>query len=100
MQIGRRVQDFGFRGGLIESTGGLAVDYYLQNLGTRLSLEAFDYEKDKGANIRFITELQLWNVLYGRISGNDLTRKERSATIQAGLRFNDEDLKGLMGFFF
>lgn len=100
VQIGRRVQDFGFRGGLIESTGGLAVDYYLQNLGTRLSLEAFDYEKDKGANIRFITELQLWNVLYGRISGNDLTRKERSATIQAGLRFNDEDLKGLMGFFF
>ncbi len=100
VQIGRRVQDFGFRGGLIESTGGLAVDYYLQNLGTRLSLEAFDYEKDKGANIRFITELQLWNVLYGRISGNDLTRKERSATIQAGLRFNDVDLKGLMGFFF
>ena len=100
VQIGRRVQDFGFRGGLIESTGGLAVDYYLQNLGTRFSLEAFDYEKDKGANIRFITELQLWNVLYGRISGNDLTRKERSATIQAGLRFNDEDLKGLMGFFF
>ncbi len=100
VQIGRRVQDFGFRGGLIESTGGLAMDYYLQNLGTKFSLEAFDYEKDKGANIRFITELQLWNVLYGRFSGNDLTRKERSATIQAGLRFNDEDLKGLMGFFF
>lgn len=100
VQIGRRIQDFGFRGGLIESTGGLAADYYLQNLGTKFSLEAFDYEKDKGANIRFITELQLWNVLYGRFSGNDLTRKERSATIQAGLRFNDEDLKGLMGFFF
>ncbi len=100
VQIGRRVQDFAFRGGLIESTGGLGLDYYLQNLGTKFSLEAFDYKKDKGANLRFITELQIWNVLYGRASANDIGRKERSATIQAGLRFNDEDLKGLMGFFF
>ncbi len=100
VQIGRRVQDFAFRGGLIESTGGLGLDYYLQNLGTKFSLEAFDYKKDKGANMRFITELQLWNVLYGRASVNDIGRKERSATVQAGLRFNDEDLKGLMGFFF
>lgn len=100
VQIGRRVQDFAFRGGLIESTGGLGLDYYLQNLGTKFSLEAFDYKKDKGANLRFITELQLWNVLYGRASLNDMGRKDRSATVQAGLRFNDEDLKGLMGFFF
>lgn len=100
VQIGRRVQDFGFRGGLIESTGGLGLDYYLQSLGTKFSLEAFDYKKDRGANIRFITELQIWNILYGRASLNDATRKERNATIQAGLRFNDEDLKGLMGFFF
>lgn len=100
VQIGRRVQDFAFRGGLIESTGGLGLDYYLQSLGTKFSLEAFDYKKNKGANLRFITELQIWNVLYGRASVNDMGRKERSATIQAGLRFNDEDLKGLMGFFF
>ena len=100
VQIGRRIQDFGVRGGLIESTGGLGLDYYLQNLGTKFSLEAYDYKKDKGANLRFITELQVWNILYGRASFNDMGRKERNATIQAGLRFNDEDLKGLMGFFF
>lgn len=100
VQIGRRVQDFAFRGGLIESKGGLGMDYYLQNLGTKFSLEAFDYKKDKGANIRFITELQIWNILYGRATLNDAGRKERSGIIQAGLRFNDEDLKGLMGFFF
>lgn len=99
-QIGRRVQDFGFRGGLIESTGGLGIDYYFQNIGTRFSLEAFDYKKDLGANIRFITEAQLWNVFYGRASLNDVARKKRSATVSAGLRFNDEDLKGLIGFFF
>lgn len=100
VQIGRRVQDWGFRGGLIESTGGLAVDYYWQNIGTRFSLEGFDYDKDDGPNIRFITDMQIWNILYGRASANRIGTKDRSATVQAGLRFNDEDLKGLMGFFF
>ncbi len=100
VQVGRRVQDFGFRGGLIESSGGLALDYYLQSMGTKFSLEAFDYKKNTGANVRLMTELQLWNVFYGRASVNDVARKGRSATVQAGLRFNDEDLKGLIGFFF
>lgn len=100
VQVGRRVQDFGIRGGLIESTGGLGIDYYFQEIGTKFSAEAFDYKKHKGANLRLTTEAQLWNVFYGRASVNDLARKERSATVSAGLRFNDEDLKGLMGFFF
>lgn len=100
VQIGRRVQDFAFRGGLIESSGGLGIDYILQDFGTKFSLEAFDYKKDNGANLRFITEMQIWNVLYGRASAQDIGRKGTSATVQAGLRFNDEDLKGLMGFFF
>lgn len=99
VQIGRRVQDFTFRGGLIESTGGFGIDYFLQSLGTKFSLEGFDYAKDRGANLRFITELQIWNILYGRASFNNMNNKDRSATIQAGLRFNDEDLKGLLGFF-
>ena len=100
LQVGRRVQDWGFRGGLIESTGGLAVDYYWQDFGTKFSLEAFDYDKDRGPNIRFITDLQIWNILYGRAAANKIGNKDRNATVQAGLRFNDEDLKGLMGFFF
>lgn len=99
-QIGRRVQDFSFRGGLIESTGGLGVDYHLPLLGSKVSLEAYDYQKKKGANVRVSTETQLYNVFYGKASLNDSFRKDRSATISAGLRFNDEDLKGLLGFFF
>ncbi len=100
IQIGRRMQDFEFRGGLIESAGGLGIDYYFQEIGTKFSLEAFDYKKDKGAHVRFITEAHLWNIFYGRASVNDIASKERSAAVSAGLRFNDEDLKGLMGFFF
>ncbi|MFA6236482.1 MAG: MlaD family protein [Bacteriovorax sp.] len=98
-QIGRRVHDLDFRGGLIESTGGLGVDYRLQPISTKFILDAFDYKKGKGANIRFAAETQLWNVFYGRVSANDSFRSTRSGTVAAGLRFNDEDLKGLIGFF-
>ena len=99
VQIGRRINDWVIRGGLIESTGGFGVDYYIRDLSTKLSLEAFDYRKNKGPNFRFMTEVQLWNVLYGRASIEDFARKERVGIFQAGLRFNDEDLKGIIGFF-
>jgi len=98
-QVGRKVQDWAFRGGLIESNGGLGIDYILQDLNTKFSLEGFDWREGKGPNVRFSAETQLYNVLYGRVSGNDLVRKERNAIISAGLRFNDEDLKGLLGLF-
>jgi phospholipid/cholesterol/gamma-HCH transport system substrate-binding protein len=97
-QVGRRIQDVAFRGGMIESTGGLAMDYHLDKLSTKFSVEAFDYRKDSGANLRISSETQLWNVLYGKASVNDSIHKARSATFSAGLKFNDEDLKGLIGF--
>ena len=98
-QIGRRINDFDFRGGLIESTGGLGVDYRLQAIGTKVSFDAYDYKKDSGPNLRMAIEAQIWNVFYGRASFNDAVRNTRSGTVSGGLRFNDEDLKGLLGFF-
>ena len=98
-QIGRRINDFDFRGGLIDSTGGLGIDYRLQAIGTKVSFDAYDYKKDFGPNLRMAIEAQVWNVFYGRASFNDAARKTRSGTVAGGLRFNDEDLKGLLGFF-
>jgi len=98
-EIGRRINDFDLRGGLIESTGGIGVDYTMQAIGTKVSVDAFDYKKDLGPNVRISAEAQIWNVIYGRASFNDSVRKTRSGTFAAGLRFNDEDLKGLIGFF-
>jgi phospholipid/cholesterol/gamma-HCH transport system substrate-binding protein len=98
-QIGRRINDLDFRGGLIESTGGLGLDYRFQGLGTKVSLDVSDYRKNLGPNLRMAIEAQIWNVFYGRVSYNDAIRSTRSGTIAGGLRFNDEDLKGLLGFF-
>jgi phospholipid/cholesterol/gamma-HCH transport system substrate-binding protein len=99
LQIGRRIQRFGLRAGIIESTGGVGLDYFFPDWGIRTGMELFDYQKDAGPNLRLMTEITLWNVLFARIAGEDLISKDgsQSATISLGLRFNDQDLAALIG---
>lgn len=100
-QIGRRIQRFGLRAGLIESTGGVGLDYFIPDFGIRTGMELFDYQKDAGPNLRLMTEIKLWNVLFARVAGEDLISKDgkQSATISLGLRFSDQDLAALVGIF-
>jgi phospholipid/cholesterol/gamma-HCH transport system substrate-binding protein len=102
VQIGRRIHDFGLRAGLFESSGGVGIDYYLTSWGAKFSFEAFDYSREFGPNLRLLSEIEIWNIFYGRLAFEDLVSKvqQQSMTIGAGLRFTDEDLKGLIGFFF
>jgi phospholipid/cholesterol/gamma-HCH transport system substrate-binding protein len=100
LQLGRQVHNWVFRGGLIESTGGIGADYELTDWGSKFSMEVFDYRDDIGPNLRFSSEHQIYNVLYGRIRVEDLLEdRTRSATFSLGLKFSDEDLRGLLGFF-
>jgi phospholipid/cholesterol/gamma-HCH transport system substrate-binding protein len=99
LQIGRRIQRLGIRAGIIESTGGVGMDYFFPDWGIRTGMELFDYQKDAGPNLRLITEVKIWNVLFARVAGEDLVSKDgnQSATISLGLRFNDQDLAALIG---
>ncbi|WP_127714972.1 MlaD family protein [Halobacteriovorax sp. HLS] len=99
LQIGRKLHNWHVRGGIIESTGGVGVDYDFFNGATRVSFDAYDYRTNLGPNLRLATEVQLWNVFYGKVSGLDLATKNRAGMLSIGLRFNDEDIKGLVGFF-
>lgn len=100
-QIGRRIQRFGLRAGLIESTGGVGVDYFFPDWGIRTGVELFDYQKDAGPNLRLMGEFKIWNVLFARVAGEDLISKDgkQSATVSMGLRFSDQDLAALIGIF-
>lgn len=100
-QIGRRIQRFGLRAGIIESTGGVGLDYYLPDWGIRTGIEMFDYQKEAGPNLRLMTEFKLWNVLFARVAGEDLVSKSKnqSATFSLGLRFSDQDLAAIIGLF-
>lgn len=100
VMLGRKIQNFNLRIGLFESSGGLGVDYNKYSWGSRFSLDVFDYREDIGPNVRFTYRFRLWNVVYGEVMGNDLLDDGRSGIVTAGLQFNDEDLKGLVAFFF
>ncbi len=99
LQIGRRIQRFALRAGIIESTGGVGADYFFPDWGIRTGTEIFDYQKDAGPNVRVFSEIKLWNVLFTRIAGEDLISKDgrQSATFSLGLRFNDQDLAAVLG---
>ena len=100
VQMGRRLQNWTFRGGLIESSGGLVVDYNVANLGSKFSIELFDYRENVGINFRATMDVRLWNVFYGKIMAEDILVSETmNFSFLTGLRFNDEDLNALIGFF-
>ncbi|MCG2831062.1 MAG: MCE family protein, partial [Desulfobacteraceae bacterium] len=52
-QIAKRYYDLGLRGGIFESTGGFAFDYYLLKDRLTLSMEAFDFDSDSNAHLKF-----------------------------------------------
>ena len=99
LQIGRKVNQYGFRIGLIESTGGMGVDYFIPEYGFRTSLEAYDSRSDIGMNVRLSTEMRLWSIVHAKVMADDLARSSEFHvyTISAGLKFSDEDLAALIG---
>jgi phospholipid/cholesterol/gamma-HCH transport system substrate-binding protein len=100
VQIGRKFNDWIFRGGWIESSAGIGVDYEIFGRRWFAGAEVYDYDEDMGGiNTRLYTEFLLWNVLYGRLSTQDF-RKKITGTAMMGLRFNDDDIKSLLGYFF
>jgi len=101
VQFGRKFQSWVFRLGAIESTGGVGVDYFLERFGTKFTFEVFDYQEKIGPNVRFMTEFHFWNVFYGRLAAQDIisNNDRQSFLIAAGLRFTDDDLRTLIGFF-
>ncbi|MCO4752918.1 MAG: MCE family protein [Bacteriovoracaceae bacterium] len=99
VQIGRKIGNWGLRAGLIETTGGIGVDYYIPHYGSTSFMEVFDYQEDAGPNVRLGTELRLWNVFYTKLMAEDVASKsgDQSYVISAGLKFTDDDLSALIG---
>lgn len=98
-QIGRRFQNWVVRAGLIETTGGFGIDYVASRWNMKFTSEVFDYRENIGPNVRMGFETQVWNTVYGRVQFEDVFEETKSTTISAGFKFNDSDIKGIIGFF-
>lgn len=97
-QIAKRYYDLGLRGGIIESTGGVGLDYYLFDDRLILSLEAFDFDPDENPHLKFKADFTPFQYIYVTGGFDDFIslQGKESFFLGAGLRFSDEDLKTLL----
>jgi len=102
-QYGRRYNDFLFRIGVIESTGGVGIDYFMFNDKAKISFEAFDFNAvndvrgDKAhlkllARYRFLKHLDTFIGI-----DNFLNEDATNFFFGLGFDFIDQDFKSILG---
>lgn len=87
--------DLTLKGGLIENTGGLGIDYYFFRRKLKFSIEAFDFSK---VNVRSSVSFALYRGIYLTGGINDALDKGglQSGYLGAGLFLTNDDLKLLL----
>ncbi|MFC1895214.1 MlaD family protein [Thermodesulfobacteriota bacterium] len=97
-QIAKRYYDLGLRGGLFESTGGVALDYYFLDDRLTLSLEAFDFDPDTNAHLKFKADYSPFPYIHLTTGYDDFLSDvgRESFFFGAGISFADEDIKALL----
>jgi len=99
-EIAKRYHDLVLRGGIIQTSGGFGLDYYLFDDAVRVSFEAFDFNaKNNNPYLRVAADYTFLEHLFVTVGYDDFISKHGDASffIGAGFRFLDEDLKALLG---
>ncbi len=97
-QIAKRYYDLVLRGGIFESEGGVGADYYTLEDRLVFSMEAFDFDADENAHLKFRADYTPFQYLYLTAGFDDFVSNEgnESFFLGAGLHFLDDDLKTLL----
>jgi hypothetical protein len=97
-QIGKRFRNVVLRGGILDSTGGIGVDYMALNDRLKLTFEAFDFSSNRNAHLKGYADLQLFKYLYLTGGWDDFISNQGNSSGFVGLsiRFEDDDLKYLL----
>ncbi len=85
--------DFTIKGGLIENSGGVGVDYHLLKGSLRFSVEFFDF---RDAQLRAFVRYSLFKGVYLTAGGDNLLDNgsdESSGFVGAGIFITNDDLK-------
>lgn len=97
-QIAKRLKSVILRGGIIESTGGAGIDYYMYSDRLKLSLEAFDFSQKGNPHLKASSTVYLSKFFYLTAGYDDFVSKVglQSAYVGVGFQFEDEDIKYLI----
>jgi len=97
IQIAKRFKNVVLRGGIIESTGGAGIDYYIFRDRVRLYLEAFDFSRKGRLHAKAGTQINFSKYFFLTAGVDDFADKTwRSAFLGLGLQFEDDDVKYLL----
>ena len=102
-QYGKDINNLRLRAGIIQSTGGLGVDYFALNRRLKFSLEAYDfnaYNDVRGDKTHLTSQLQYTmkkHILFYTGYDNFLNKDARTVYFGVGVKFEDNDLKYLLG---
>lgn len=97
-QMAKKFYDLTLRGGLIESSGGIGLDYDYGPLGLKFS--AFDFETKRGElpHLKAMGTVNVTKNIYMLGGVDDFINKDQSLDyfFGAGIRITDDDLKSLL----
>ncbi len=100
VELAKRFYDFTVRGGMIESKGGLGLDYEPWQNKLKFSVDAWDFGKGNGRNrphLKFGVNVYVWDPIFVNLGVDDvLDKNQRSFFVGAGFLFSDDDLKALI----
>ncbi|MBI4208813.1 MAG: MCE family protein [Deltaproteobacteria bacterium] len=97
--FGKRFYGLTFRFGILQSEGGMGIDYALFRDHLSLSLEAFDFGRDPNPNLRAFADFLPVRYLYLTAGGEDLLDHDDNPILffGGGIRVQDDDIKSLLG---
>jgi phospholipid/cholesterol/gamma-HCH transport system substrate-binding protein len=100
--MAKRFSDLTIRAGLIESSAGLGLDYYLFNDAVMASAEVFNlsgYDSfSEQAQVKTSIRWNFHDYLYLYVGGDELLNEHyRSVLFGAGVEFDEDDLKLAIG---
>jgi len=103
-EFAKSFYDFTLRVGIFQNTGGVAGDYYLFGRKLRLSVEAFNFSRPEGVDVRAYVRYKFYSVFYAMAGGDDImnsgnntfTGTSASGFFGLGVDFSNDDLKLLL----
>ncbi len=99
--FGKNFYDFAIKGGMIESTGGVSVEYTLLRKRLKIALDAFDFgardDENDDMKLRPYVRYNIMKGVFVQGGGEDmLNERKRSVFFGAGVFLSSDDLKGLL----
>ncbi len=97
-ELAKRISYFTFRGGIIESTGGVGVDIDSPGNLAQLSAEVYDFNQKPNPKVKAMLSISIIRYFLLSAGMSDIANKDyRTWFMGLGLRFDDQDLKNIFG---